>query len=272
MSGRLEFTILGSGSSAGVPRANGDWGDCDPSEPRNRRSRCSMMVRRPSDGPVEAWTSVLIDTAPELRQQTAAAGLRRLDAILLTHDHADQTHGLDDIRTFAMVQRARIPAWMDAATTESMLRRFGYIFRGEGGYPAIADDKALPDHGVHWSISGPSGEIPVVSFDLDHGGIRSVGYRIGDVAYCPDVVDIPEASFAALEDLDVWVVDCLRWTPHPTHAHAQKALDWIARVKPRRAILTDLHIDIDYADLVSKCPPGVDVAFDGLRFESALRA
>lgn len=270
MSGSLEITILGSGSSAGVPRANGDWGACDPANPKNRRSRCSLMVRRIGDGPPETWTTVVIDTSPEFRLQTAAAGASRLDAVLLTHDHADQTHGLDDIRAFAMIQRARIPVHMDAATTESMTRRFGYVFRGEGGYPAIADIRAIPPHGAPWTVSGPSGDIPVVTFDQDHGGVRSVGYRIAGMAYSSDVVNLPEEAFDALRDLDVWIVDCLRWTPHPTHAHVEKALDWISRVKPRRAILTDLHIDIDYEDLRAQVPPGVEVGFDGLRLDTPL--
>jgi len=255
-----------------VPRANGDWGACDPANLKNRRSRCSLLVRRPDDGPPEGWTGVLIDTAPELRLQTAAAGLKRLDAVLMTHDHADQTHGLDDIRTFVIVQRMRIPVYMDDATQESLQRRFGYIFKGELGYPSIADVKPVSAFGAPFEIAGPSGTIPVATFDQDHGAIRSVGYRLGDVAYSPDVVDLPESAFEALRDLDVWIVDCLRWTPHPTHSHVAKTLEWIARVKPRRAILTDMHIDIDYADIVSKVPPGVEVAFDGMRFESVISA
>lgn len=267
MRARLEFTILGSGSSAGVPRANGDWGACNPDNPKNRRTRCSLMVRRVGEGPPETWTSIIIDTSPEFRLQTGGAGLKRLDAVLFTHDHADQTHGLDDIRTFAMIQRQRIPIHMDAVTEASLMRRFGYIFKGEGGYPAIADIYPLPRHGRPWLVDGPSGPIPVVSFDLDHGGVRSVGYRIGGVAYAPDVVDVPDEAFATLRGLDVWIVDALRWAPHPTHAHVEKSLGWIARAGPRRAILTDMHIDIDYDDLTAKCPPGVEAAYDGMRFE-----
>jgi phosphoribosyl 1,2-cyclic phosphate phosphodiesterase len=266
MSGVLEFTILGSGSSGGVPRADGDWGDCDPANPKNLRSRCSMLVRRRGEG-AERETTVLVDTSPDLRMQTALAGAKRLDAVLLTHDHADQTHGLDDIRAFFIRQRARIPCHMDAVTTASMMRRFGYVFEGEGGYPGIADRKAIPPHGQAWQVDGPSGAVPVTTFDQDHGGIRSVGYRFGGVAYSSDVVGLDEAAFAALTDLDVWIVDALRWRPHPTHAHVEMALDWIARVKPRRAILTNLHIDLDYEDLKAKLPTGVEPAYDGLRFE-----
>ncbi len=271
----LEITILGSGSSGGVPRADGDWGVCDPTDPRNRRSRCSLLVRRADhDGDPDpaAQTTVLVDTSPDLRLQTAAAGVRRLDAVLLTHDHADQVHGIDDVRAFFIRQRARIPCHMDAATWATLQRRFGYIFEAEGGYPAICDPVALPPLGEAFRIQGPSGDIPVTTFDQDHGGVRSVGYRFGDVAYSSDVVDLPESAFEALKGVDVWIVDALRWRPHPTHAHVDLALSWIERVAPRRAILTNMHIDLDYADLTSRLPAGVEPAYDGLRFKHELKA
>lgn len=263
----LEFTILGCGSSGGVPRADGAWGACDPKEPRNRRSRCSLLVRRRSaDGP-EQETTVLVDTSPDLRLQTAAAAVRRVDAVLLTHDHADQTHGIDDLRAFAIRNRRRAPCYMDDATERTMMRRFGYIFRGETGYPAICDARGLPAFGVDWRIEGPSGDIPVVAFDQDHGGVRSVGYRFGAVAYSSDVVDLPPEAIDALSGLKVWVVDALRYQPHPTHAHLEKTLAWIAAVKPERAILTNMHIDLDYATLAAQLPPGVEPAYDGMTFE-----
>ncbi len=274
MSEILEFTILGSGSSGGVPRADGDWGACDPSEPRNQRSRCSLLVRRggraqEADG--QPVTTVLVDTSPDLRLQTAAAGVKRLDAVLLTHDHADQVHGIDDVRAFFIRQRAKIPCHMDSATWVTMQRRFGYIFEAESGYPAICNAVPLPPMGQAFRIEGPSGAIPVTTFDQDHGGVRSVGYRFGDVAYSSDLVDLPEPSFAALQQLDVWIVDALRWRPHPTHAHVDLALSWIAQLAPRRAILTNLHIDLDYADLAARLPRGVEPAYDGLRFSHELR-
>jgi phosphoribosyl 1,2-cyclic phosphate phosphodiesterase len=264
VSATLEFVILGSGSSGGVPRADGAWGACDPSNPLNHRSRCSMMVRRPSGEGLERQTTVVVDASPEFRLQTAAAGVRRLDGLLMTHDHADQAHGIDDIRAFALRQRARIPVWMDDPTRESLMRRFGYIFAGEGYYPAIADIHDIPPHGQAWSVAGPSGPIPVVTFDQDHGGARSVGYRFGNLAYSSDVVGLPEHVFEALEGLDVWIVDALRYTPHPTHAHVERTLEWIARVRPKRAILTNLHIDLDYDELTSRLPPGVEAGHDGL--------
>jgi phosphoribosyl 1,2-cyclic phosphate phosphodiesterase len=261
----LEVAILGCGSSAGVPRADGNWGACDPADPRNRRSRCSLMVRRRAEsGP---QTTVIVDASPEFRLQTNAAGVKRLDALLLTHDHADQCHGIDDIRAFAIAQRARIPCWMNESTAQSLGERFGYIFRGQGLYPAIADLDSVPPAGQAWTVHGPSGPIPVIAFDQDHGDVRSLGYRFGPIAYSSDLVDLPEASFRALEGVEVWIVDALRYAPHPTHAHVDKALAWIERVKPARAILTNLHFDLDYDELAARLPAGVEPAFDGLTLE-----
>jgi phosphoribosyl 1,2-cyclic phosphate phosphodiesterase len=272
VSGVLEITVLGCGSSGGVPRADGEWGACDPTEPKNLRSRCSLLVRRKGEG-AERETTVVVDTSPDFRLQSAFAGVKRLDAVLLTHDHADQVHGLDDVRAFFLRQHGqRIHTHMDADTTRSMMRRFGYIFDGEAGYPAICEAKLLPPHGVAWRVEGPSGAIPVVTFDQDHGAVRSVGYRFGDVAYSSDLVDLDERAFAALEGLDVWIVDALRYRPHPTHAHLDRTLEWIARLRPRRAILTNMHIDLDYAKLAAELPPGVEPAYDGLRLEHQLKA
>jgi phosphoribosyl 1,2-cyclic phosphate phosphodiesterase len=267
MSATLEVVILGCGSSGGVPRADGNWGACDPADRRNCRSRCSLMVRRLSGEGPERQTTLVVDAAPEFRLQTAAAGARRLDGLLLTHDHADQCHGIDDIRAFALAQGQRIDCWMDAATRGAVERRFGYIFEGEGYYPAIAEARETPPHGTPWRVEGPSGPIPVKSFDQDHGGVRSHGYRFGSIAYSSDVVDLPEDSFAALADLDVWIVDALRYAPHPTHAHVAKTLQWIERVRPKRAILTNMHIDLDYAELAGRLPTGVEPAYDGLRLQ-----
>jgi phosphoribosyl 1,2-cyclic phosphate phosphodiesterase len=267
MSSRLEFVILGCGSSGGVPRADGDWGACDPTDPRNLRTRCSLLVRRlGGDGPADQ-TTVVVDASPEFRQQMVAAKVRRLDGLLLTHDHADQCHGLDDIRAFALRQRQKIACWSDAETARTLSRRFGYMFEGQGLYPAIAVRHAVPEHGRAFTIDGPSGPISALIFDQDHGPIRSLGYRFGGLAYSSDVVDLPESAFDSLQDLDVWIVDALRYAPHPTHAHVAKALDWIARVKPRRAILTNMHIDLDYLELAAQLPDHVEPAFDGLRLE-----
>jgi phosphoribosyl 1,2-cyclic phosphate phosphodiesterase len=272
VSGLLEVVILGSGASGGVPRADGNWGVCDPANPRNRRSRCSLMARRKTEADPRQQTTVVVDASPEFRLQTSGAEVRRLDALLMTHDHADQAHGIDDIRAFALSQRTRIPCWMDQATATSLERRFDYIFSGQGYYPAIADVRPLPPHGEAWQVEGPSGAIPVTTFDQDHGGMRSVGYRFGSVAYSSDVVRLDDAAFEALQGLDVWIVDALRYAPHPTHAHVELALEWIARVRPRRAILTNMHIDLDYDELTRRLPPGVEPGYDGLAFEVEIDA
>lgn len=258
--GELEVVILGCGSSGGVPRGDGDWGDCDPSEPRNRRTRCSALIRR--HGP-DGVTSVLIDTSPDLRQQMLAADVRHIDAVLYTHDHADQTHGIDDLRVFALRSRRRIPAFMDAATRDALHGRFRYIFESVEGYPAILDARPIPPHGQAWSVDGPGGGVLVDTFDQAHGPIRSVGYRIGGVAYSSDVSDLDEAAIEAVRGCDLWIVDALRWTPHPTHAHVEKTLDWIARAGAKKAVLTNLHLDLDYNALSAAVPPNVEVAYDG---------
>ena len=266
MSGRLEYVILGCGSSGGVPRADGNWGACDPANPKNQRSRCAMMVRRRSNDGPEHETTVLIDTSPDLRLQTAAAGIKRVDAVLMTHDHADQANGMDDLRAFYLRNQRRTPCFMDPRTWENLGRRFAYIFEGEGGYPAICDPLPLPAFGEHWSIDGPSGAIPVQTFDQDHGDIRSIGYRIGDVAYSSDVVGLPESSFEVLAGVRVWILDALRYRGHPTHATVEQALKWVERVKPERAILTNMHIDLDYETLYRELPAGVEPAYDGMSF------
>ena len=270
MTAVLEFTILGCGSSGGVPRADGAWGACDPAELRNRRTRCSLLVRRRAAAVGEPETTVVVDTAPEFRQQAAAAGVQRVDAVLYTHDHADQTHGVDDLRAFWIRQRRRTPCYMDDYTYDRLLHRFPYVFEGEGGYPAICDPCRLPPLGSSWAVDGPSGAIPVLTFDQDHGAIRSVGYRLGPVAYSSDIVGFPPEAQSALENLDVWIVDALRVTPHPTHAHLERTLEWIARLKPRRAILTNMHQDLDYGALKGSLPDGVEPAYDGLMFEVSL--
>ena len=176
------------------------------------------------------------------------------------------------MRAFFIRQRAKIDCHMDASTDASMMRRFGYIFEPEGGYPAICERRAIPAHGVAWQVDGPSGCDRPTTFDLDHGGVRSVGYRFGGIAYSSDVVNLDEAAFAALDGLDVWIVDALRYRPHPTHAHLERTLEWIDRLKPRRAILTNLHIDLDYETLkAARCRAGCRTWKDGLRFQHEFR-
>ena len=239
----FEVVILGSGSSGGVPRGDGDWGACDPAEPKNRRTRCSMLARKTG---AEGVTTVLIDTSPDLREQMLARGTKHVDAVLYTHDHADQTHGIDDLRTFAARARKRIPAWMDAATHGSLTHRFDYIFESKFGYPPLLDGRIIPPHGTAWSVEGAGGSIPVTTFDQAHGPIRSVGYRLGDVAYSSDVSDLDEAALAAVAGCKLWIVDALRYAPHPTHFNLEGALGVIERLAPRRAYLTHLSHEFDH--------------------------
>ena len=217
----FEVVILGSGSSGGVPRGDGDWGACDPGEPRNRRTRCSMLARKAG---ADGVTNVLIDTSPDLREQMLASGTMHVDSVLYTHDHADQTHGIDDLRTFAARARKRIPAWMDAATRTSLTHRFDYIFATKLGYPPLLEAHTIPPHGEAWSVEGAGGAVPVTTFDQAHGPIRSVGYRLGDMAYSSDVSDLDEAALKAVAGCQLWIVDALRYTPHPTHAHLDLSL------------------------------------------------
>lgn len=256
----LRFTILGCGSSGGVPRLGGHWGDCDPANPKNTRRRCSMLVER--DGP-EGTTSVLIDTSPDLRSQLLDTGTGRLDGVVYTHSHADHVHGIDDLRMIVFNMRARLPVWADGDTQNALLSRFGYAFvQPEGSpYPPILDMKTITGP---FEIDGPGGPIPFRPIPVGHGSIDALGFRMAGLVYMPDVVDIPEASWAELRDLDCWVLDALRRTPHPTHAHLDLSLDWISRAGPKRAVLTNMHIDLDYQTVARETPENVSPAHDGL--------
>jgi len=267
MTATLEVTILGCGSSTGVPRIGGadgagDWGACDPSNPKNRRRRCSILLRQ--RGP-DGETAVLIDTAPDLRDQLLEARCGRLDAVLITHDHADQTHGLDDLRAVAYGMRRRVEVYSDRFCLDSLRHKFRYAFETPPGseYPPI-----LNAHDIHelkeFELTGAGGAIPVLPFRQQHGRIHSLGFRLGGLAYSPDVSALSEDSLAALEGIEVWILDALRHAPHPTHANVATALGWIARVKPARAILTNLHLDLDYETLKRELPAGVEPAYDGM--------
>lgn len=268
MSGTLRVTILGCGSSGGVPRVGGDWGACDRNEPKNRRTRCGLLLELWKGAPEAGEaTTVLIDTSPDLREQLLAARTTRIDAIVYSHDHADQTHGLDDVRALALRMRRRIPVWLDAATRATLERRFSYVFNGEGGYPAILTIAGEIAPHAPLTIDGPGGSLTLTPLAQDHGGVQSLGFRIGRFAYSNDVAQLPAETLAALHGLDVWIVDALRYTPHPTHAHLERTLGWIEALKPRRAALTNMHVDLDYATLLQELPRGVEPAYDGWRVD-----
>ena len=263
----IDVRILGCGSSGGVPRlgeGGPQWGVCDPAQPRNRRTRCSVLVSRKG---ANGDTRALVDTSPDLREQLLAAKVGRLDGVLITHDHADQTHGMDDLRVLVLAAKGRkIDLWSDQFALDSLERKFSYIFKTPPNrdYPAILTPHVLPEPFSPFEITGPGGALPVLAFGMGHGRIRSLGFRFGGVAYSPDVDALDEAAFAALEGVECWIVDALRHTPHPSHAHLGRTLEWIARVKPRRAILTNMHVDMDYDALLRELPPGVEPGYDGM--------
>ena len=268
MSLGLKVTILGSGSSGGVPRIGGadgagEWGVCDPKEPKNRRRRCSILVERGD-------TRVLVDCSPDMREQLIDARVSKLDAVLITHDHADQTHGIDDLRMVAQSMMRRVDVYGTEETHRVLTTRFGYCFKGNevGAYPAILERHVLLRPFKPFAIEGKGGPIPVLAFDQDHGSMISQGFRFGPIAYSSDVFDLDDAAFTALEGVECWIVDALRYRPHPTHAHLQKTLSWIERLRPKRAILTNLHIDMDFATLARSLPAGVEPAYDGLTIMS----
>ena len=263
---RLRVTSLGCGSSGGVPRLGGLWGACDPEEPRNRRRRCSILLERVEEAGV---TRVLVDTTPDMRAQLLDANVGLLDAVAFTHPHADHVHGIDDLRMIVFNRQARLPVWADEPTSESLLSRFGYAFVQPPGslYPPILDLRLIEGA---FSIEGAGGALDFEPFEVEHGRIRALGFRLGGFAYLPDVSAIPEASWPALMGLDTLVIDALRYTPHPTHAHLERTLEWIARAAPRAAVLTNMHIDLDYATLAAEVPAGVTPAYDGMVLDVAL--
>ncbi len=275
--GRLRFTILGCGSSGGVPRLGGPdgaghWGACDPRNPKNRRRRCALLVER--FGPEgDGVTRVLIDAGPDLREQLLSARVSTLVGVLITHDHADHTHGLDDLRLVYFHTRERLKIWSDARTGAILEKRFDYAFRTPDGsiYPPILDlreiTEAMIADGGPVVVTGAGGPITARPFPVEHGRIRSLGFRIGGLAYLPDVSAMTPAAWAQVRDLDVWVLDALRYEPHSTHANLETALTWIAEARPRRAVLTNMHVDLDYDRLEAETPPEVTPAYDGFALE-----
>jgi phosphoribosyl 1,2-cyclic phosphate phosphodiesterase len=262
----LEVRILGCGSSGGVPRlgeGTPNWGACDPANPRNRRTRCSILVSR--RGP-QGETRVLVDTSPDLREQLLAANIGKLDGVLITHDHADQLHGLDDLRVVAMNMKRRVDLWSDRFGLDGVMKKFSYCFQSPPGsdYPPILNAHEIHEPFADFEVAGAGGPVKVAAFGQQHGRIRSLGFRFGPLAYSPDVDALDEAAFAALAGVKFWIVDALRHTPHPSHAHLERTLEWITRVKPGRAILTNMHVDMDYDALKRELPPGVEPAYDGM--------
>lgn len=258
----LHVTILGCGSSGGVPRPGMGWGDCDPANPRNRRRRCSILIERTGK---HGTTTVLVDTGPDLREQLIGANVMRLDGVILTHEHADHTHGIDDLRPLVLHMRRTVDVYMDEVTGDVMQRRFRYIFESLEGssYPPIAIRHGIVA-GRPFVIDGPGGQITFLPIDVEHGEIRSLALKIGSMIYLPDVSAIPPEAEVHFQGLDLWIIDALRYRPHPSHFSLSEALAWIEKVKPRQAVLTNLHTDLDFNTVAALVPPAVRVAYDGM--------
>ncbi len=262
-SDQLAVTILGCGSSGGVPRIGQGWGACDPHNPKNRRRRCSVLIERHG---AQGTTIVLVDTGPDVRQQLLDARVDHLDAILYTHEHADHTHGIDELRALVVHTRRRIRIYADARTSCALHRSFSYCFETPpgSGYPPILQETRIRA-GEPVSVAGLGGDIVAMPFAQRHGGIHSLGFRFGDLAYSSDVSDLDETALKHLRDLKIWIVDALRIAPHRTHFNVERALYWIDRLRPQRAILTNLHTDLDYETLCRELPETVEPAYDGLQ-------
>lgn len=256
------LTILGCGPSGGVPRIGPMWGKCDPENPKNRRRRCAVLVQKYSKNGV---TRVLVDTPPDLRDQLIDLRVSELDGVFYTHDHADHTHGIDDLRPVCFSTGRRIPVYGDVATLKSLKSRFRYCFStkaGSGYSPILRDFKI--GSGQTTIVEGAGGSISILAVHQEHGPAASLGFRIGSIGYSPDVSDLSDMSAQMFEGLDVWIVDALRHAPHPSHFHVKKALKWIERLAPKRAVLTHMTHDLDYDALVRDLPEHIEPAFDGM--------
>lgn len=260
----MKVTVLGCGGSGGVPMVGGVWGNCDPDEPRNTRRRPSILVE--TDG-----GTLLVDTSPDLRNQLLDAQVRDVDAVLFTHSHADHCHGIDDLRPLIYRRKRPIDAYADAATLAALTNRFDYAFassRQTGSfYEALLRDHTIPV-GESFELLG----LPVTAFEQTHGQITTLGYRIGPLGYSPDAAEIGEDGFAILAGVELWIVDCLRYDPHPSHAHFDRTMEWIRRVAPDRAVLTHMNHTLDYNELAARCPDGVQPGHDGLTIELDARS
>ena len=264
------FTILGCGSSPGVPRITGDWGACDPDNPKNRRTRAAFLIEQ--IGPDGGRTTVVVDTGPDFREQMVRAGVKHIDAVLYTHAHADHLHGIDDLRGYFHHQNHRIPIHADPDTMARIRSGFGYCLETPpgSGYPPIVRPELIEDLDKPIRIEGAGGVIDILPLKQIHGDIISLGFRIGDLAYCSDVSDFPEETVARLLGLDVLILDTLQYRFHPSHLSMEQSMGWIEHMQPKRAILTHMHIPLDYDTVMRETPDQVEPAYDGLVIEIGL--
>lgn len=255
-SGGVRVTILGCGGSGGVPLVGEVWGDCDPDNPRNRRQRPSILVET-------AGKRLLVDTSPDLRAQLLDAGVKDLDAVLFTHSHADHCHGIDDLRPLKYRREAPIDAYSDGETLAALTSRFGYAFAstnpGHTGYRPL-----LQDHVVGVGPPFRAAGVEVRAFFQGHGPMTTLGFRIGPVGYSPDCDRLEDDAFEVLAGVRLWIVDCLGFEPHPSHAHFARVLEWVERLKPERAVLTHMSHRFDYAEARRQCPDGIEPGYDGM--------
>lgn len=267
MAFRRAFTILGCGSSPGVPRITGDWGACDPENPKNRRTRAALLVEQIA--PDGGKTTVVIDTGPDFRQQMVAANVGHIDAVLYTHAHADHLHGIDDLRGFVIENKKRVPIWADAFSMGRIREGFRYCLESPpgSGYPPIVEAHLIADDLSPVVIAGAGGPIafqPLLQF---HGNIHSLGFRVGDFAYCSDVSDFPPETIGKLGGLDLLVLDALQYKFHPSHLSLVQSLGWIERFRPKKAVLTHMHVPLDYQTVQDETPDHIEPAYDLMRFE-----
>ncbi|MER8923086.1 MBL fold metallo-hydrolase [Mesorhizobium sp. M0802] len=266
MSDRLRLTILGCGSSPGTPRITGDWGNCDPANPKNRRTRSAALVERIAGN--GARTTVVIDTGPDFREQMLMAAVRRIDAVVYTHPHADHIHGIDDLRGYVLEQRHLIDVHADQPTMLRLREAFGYCFETPLGssYPPIVRPHII-DHARAVTIEGEGGALTLEPLPQIHGDIISLGFRIGGLAYCPDISDFPATTAERLRGLDMLVIDALQYHTHPSHLSLGQALGWIEKLAPKQAVLTHMHVPLDYATVKAEVPANVTPAYDGMVIE-----
>lgn len=265
MPDRLRLTILGCGSSPGTPRITGDWGACDPTNPRNRRMRASCLVQRIS---LTGTTTVLVDCGPDMRQQLIANHIRHLDAVLITHPHADHIHGIDDLRGFALDTKRVMPVLADDASYSRMFEGFRYCFEREPDsfYDPIVRRLPLPvETALH--VRGAGGNLQFSAFRQTHGSIHSLGFRFGPIAYCTDVSDFPQLAIDAIRGARHIVIDALQYRTHPSHLSVDQALEWIRRFDVGAATFTHMHTPLDYDTLCRELPPNIRPGYDGLRIE-----